>query len=100
MWALAVVDLGLSESQFLALTLKQLDALCKRKRILDRTHERPLAQLAAMYYNAHRPAGTAAKGLEEFMLTKMSAHKKVVQTAAEMQHVARLITAAFNGDIK
>jgi hypothetical protein len=99
LWALCLYDLRLSEEQFLQLTLKELDALCKRKKLVDKKSEVLLAQIACMYHNVHRDENESAKEIEDFMITKTETVKRE-QSPEEMKNIAKLITAAFGGEVK
>ena len=93
-------DLGLSEEVFLGLTWKELDALCKRKKLNDRRVEGYSARIACLLYNIHRGDQKALQP-EDFMSEPSSQKKsRVVQTADQMKSIAKMITAAFNGEIK
>lgn len=83
------------------LTFIDLDALCKRKKLNDRRIEAPLAQLAMMFYNAHRQEKAPAKPFEDFMFTKMPGTHITGnrQTDDQMKAIAMMATKALNGEI-
>ena len=80
--------------------MKELDALSKRKRESDRRVEFHSAQISSLIYSANRSKDMPAKTIEDFMLDKISKPKPKKQSAAQMMHMAKLITKAFNGVIK
>jgi len=83
----------------LRLTLKELDDLCKRKKVNDRRIEQHSAQIACLLYNINRGDSPALK-VEDFMTEKAARPRRRIQSADEMKNIAKLITAAFNGEIK
>lgn len=80
------------------LTLKELDALCKRKKLNDRRIDSHAALVACMIHNTHCDAKNALT-VDDFMAEK-SRKKSGPQTLGEMQKAARVITAALGGDFK
>lgn len=96
LWAVGIYDLGLSEEHFLRLTLKELDALCKRKKLNDRRIESHAALVACMIHNTHCDAKNALT-VDDFMAIKKQSKP---QTATEMQKAAQMITAALGGEFK
>lgn len=98
LWAVGIYDLGLSEEQFLRLTMKELDALCKRKKQNDRRIESHSALVACMIHNTHCGPKNVLD-IDDFMTTKEPKQSKP-QTAQEMQNAARMITAALGGEFK
>jgi transaldolase len=79
------------------LTLKEFDALCKRRKQDERRQESHSALIACMLYNIHRGKGSA-KNIQDFMSREMTVKKK--QTTEEMIAAAKFITRALGGDIK
>jgi hypothetical protein len=81
------------------LTLKEFDALCKRKKINDRRIETYSAQISYLLYNSNRGDNSPVLKLEDFML-KDVVEKTKSQSVEEMKRIAKSITRVFNGDIK
>lgn len=98
LWAVGIYDLGLSEEHFLRLTLKELDALCKRKKQNDRRTESHSALVACMIHNTNCDPKNVLD-VDDFMTTKEPKQSKP-QTSQEMQNAARMITAALGGEFK
>jgi hypothetical protein len=88
LWSHALVDLGLSNAEFHALTPRLLDALSRRHQRRVEGHEFLFAQLTAGIVNS-RPWLKEAVNIKDFMPTEM--RKKF---AARPKRINRKLVAA------
>lgn len=98
LWSVGRYDLRLTEQDFWGLTLREFDALCKRKRQEDRTNEYYAALISCVVANAHRnpKKKTAPYQPKDFMTDEKRGR---IMTADQMKRKVEQITRMSGGKI-
>lgn len=103
LWTIGTVDLGLSDREFWDLTPREFGAKLDRRRQLDEieTENGDLRTgiVASVVFNMLRSEKEPARAPKDFMPDRGPAKTKEPQTGEHMLAVARILNAAYGGDV-
>ena len=86
-WSVGIYDLKISEQEFLELTPKLFDCLCKRKNENDKRETANAALVACMIYNINRRKNSKALTVSDFFKDK----KSIAANASDGESVKNLL---------